>query len=103
MMNLSTIKTIKQLSRSLRADAEFEQQFKADPSKVLREIDLTGVPDTRVYHIVVASLGAAVLVSVLGAIAIALIAPAREIPDILVVISSAAVGALAGLLTARPS
>lgn len=54
------------------------------------------VPDTGVYRIAVYSISIAVLVSVCGAVLLAF--KAQDIPDIISVISGAAIGALAGMI-----
>ncbi len=100
--SLHNIRTMNQLAASVRNNPEVEKQFKENPSKVLDEIASRGIPNTRVYQIVVVSLGAAILVALVGAIAIALTGQTDQIPDILVAIASASVGALAGLLAPQP-
>ena len=99
MANVSQIRTIGQLASSVRRDPELAKQLQEDPVKILDEINTFRIPNTRVYQIVVISLGAAVLVALAGAIAISLRDQTDQIPDILVAVASAAVGALAGLLT----
>lgn len=103
MAILRDIRSIDQLAATVRNDPELEKQFKENPTKILDEIRSSSIPDTRVYHIVVTSLGAAILIALLGAIAITLLGKfPTEIPDILVATASAAVGALAGLLAPQP-
>ena|SRR5271157_2254073 len=57
--------------------------------------------DVVIYRIVVGSLGAAVVLAVIGAIVLA--ALNKTSPEILVALGSAAVGALAGLLAPSPT
>ncbi|RXZ44312.1 hypothetical protein EBB06_06975 [Crenobacter cavernae] len=56
--------------------------------------------DVLLYRIVVSCLGAAMLIALIGAIALVVID--KETPDVLVAIGSAAIGALAGLLAPSP-
>ncbi len=58
------------------------------------------LPDTFVYRVVVVSLGATVVLTVLGAIAMSF--GGKTPPDLLTALGSAAVGALAGLLAPSP-
>ncbi len=59
--------------------------------------------DVWIYRIVVAALGLAVLVSLVGAIILAVWENDSETPQVLTAIGSAAVGALAGLLAPSPA
>ena len=100
MSKLSKIKNFEQLARSINQDPELAQKMKEDPVRTIEEITAAHVPDTVVYRIVVVALGLAILVALAGAIAIAMMQ--LTIPDILLSVASAAVGALAGLLTPLP-
>lgn len=102
MSDFTNIRSVNQLAITVRNDPELQKMMKENPSKILDEISSRQVPDTRVYRIVVSSLGGAVLVALIGAIAITITNSAKEIPDILIAISSAAVGGLAGLLAPQP-
>ncbi|MEM7069028.1 MAG: hypothetical protein AAF478_09100 [Pseudomonadota bacterium] len=104
MTNLSKITTLRQLSSSLRSNPELLEQMKTDPNTVLDQLSPNQIPDTRVYRIVVISLGAAIIIALVGAILITFYEKSgSEIPDILIATASAAVGALAGLLAPQPS
>lgn len=104
MSNLRAIRTLDQLFQSLQDDPALEQEMKENPSAFLERIKSARLPDTRVYRIVVSSLGAAIIIALIGAIAIVLYWGANtQIPDILVATAAAAIGALAGLLAPQPS
>lgn len=102
MVNLQKFNTTGELATAVRNNPELAKLIKDDPVKVLDEVSSGRIPDTNVYRIVVISLGTAVLLALVGAIAIALVQQTNQIPDILVAVASAAVGALAGLLAPQP-
>jgi len=89
------------------ADPQFVQDLQSDPKKALEQVT-SGTPlqtDVWIYRIVVLALGLTVLMAVGGAIYLAASAGNGQtvaIPEILVAIGSAAVGALAGLLAPAP-
>lgn len=103
MSEFKGIKTIGQLATRLKVDPDLEQQMKENPAEVIDQIVSWEMPNTTVYRIVVTSLGAAVLIALIGSILITLyLKEVNNIPDILVATASAAVGALAGLLAPQP-
>jgi hypothetical protein len=63
----------------------------------------TEVPDTFVYRVTVVVLGLAVLSVILAQLWITLARGAGSIPDGIIAIGSAAIGALAGLLAPTPA
>ncbi|MBR9891376.1 hypothetical protein GYB14_06745 [bacterium] len=80
-----------------RADETFANAIISDEGAAKREAKRI-LPDTPVYWLVVGSLGAAVMVSLLGAIVLMWNGNVTEAPDILIATASGAVGALAGIL-----
>lgn len=103
MRNQTFVKSIPQLAKMVDHDAEFAKRFKADPIEVLAEINSAQLPNTSVYRIVVSALAAAIIIALVGAIAITLtLENAVPIPDILIATAASAVGALAGLLAPQP-
>ena len=89
---------------------DLEQRLKENPVQALKESAARLQPtplstDTVIYRWVVIFLGMTVLVSILGAIVLTWrdTAAAKEPPQILTAIGSAAVGALAGLLAPSPA
>jgi hypothetical protein len=98
----TSLRTVGQLRVRVARDQGLRDALKADPETTLAGLDAEPIPDTWVYKIVVMSLGIVVLVCAVGAIYLAALTPAREIPDLLIALGSAAVGALAGLLAPSP-
>ena len=93
--------SVQELAEAAKNNPEIIEMFKKDPVKALETFATPLQTDKILYRIVVGSLGAAVLITLIGAIA--LVAFGRDTPEILVAIGSAAVGALAGLLAPSPS
>ena len=96
---------IRNLATIAASDAEFRQKLKDDPEAALKMAAATsGEPayrgDKAVYRIVVIALAAVMLVAAIGAIAISW--AGKTMPESLVALGSAAVGALAGLLAPSP-
>jgi hypothetical protein len=71
------------------------------PREIVKQARVPLEWDYWIYRIVVATLGLAVLASIGGAIFLS--AVTKDIPEVLVAIGSAAVGALAGLIAPPPS
>jgi hypothetical protein len=66
-------------------------------------VQQTGIPDTLIYRITVSVLGLAVLAVIVAQLWITLASPTTDIPEGLIAIGSAAIGALAGLLAPTPA
>ena len=91
-------RSVEELTKMIASDKSLEEEIKKDPIKGIAKIAEHPLElDKWIYRIVVLMLGLTVLLAACGAIYLAGIAQA-EIPDILIAIGSAAVGALAGLL-----
>lgn len=72
-------------------------ELRKELQKVVVEAEeKAGVPDTKVYRIIVRALGVVAVFALLGAIGLA--AVAKTIPESVVALGSAAIGALAGTL-----
>lgn len=83
--------------RSVHATEPLTQtQANALDEAVQESLSSYAVPDTSVYRIAVYALAIAVLISVCSAVVLA--AKSQTIPDIISVVSGAAIGALAGML-----
>jgi len=101
-VELMKVTSIEELTTMIAKDKSLEEEIKKDPIKGIAKIAEHPLEmDKWIYRIVVLMLGFTVLLAAYGAIYLAGIAKA-EIPDILIAIGSAAVGALAGLLTPTP-
>ena len=95
------------LVKNVLSDPAALARLPTDASEVLNDaadkaIAMTSLPDTWIYRIVVGSLGLVALIVVVGYIAHAMNGGAPAIPDGVIAIGSAAVGALAGLLAPSP-
>ena len=92
---------VQTLAERVAADPALAQQLKNDPATALKQLAAAGpVPDTWIYRIVVLSLGAAVLITLVSASILAGIG--KPIPEGIIAIGSAGAGALAGLLAPSP-
>ncbi len=105
--NRRPIGTLAELSRAVARDPGLVDEIKKDPVAAITS--LAGAPldtDVWIYRLVVGALGLAVLSAVIGAIYLTAMgqgAEGRKVPELLVAIGSAAVGALAGLLAPSPT
>jgi hypothetical protein len=86
---------VEMLGSKLR-DNEFLELARREPDAALGQIPLKPTEDVTLYRITVVVLGAVVLVAALGAVWLGYWA--QDVPELLVALGSAAVGALAGLL-----
>ena len=95
------------LTSNILSSPTLIQQLQADPAPVLREqasVAKASTPldtDPVIYRIVVGSLGGVLIVVAIGLIGLAWVK--SEIPQGLIALGSAAVGALAGLLAPSPA
>ena len=95
------VQSVAELAVRVAKDQTLANEIKANPAEALANLAAPLQSDAWIYRIVVISLGAAVLLAILGAFVLA--ALGKTIPDILTALGSAAVGALAGLLAPSPS
>ena len=99
------VDSVRELVTMIKKEKSLEEEIRKDPAKAIAKIiesPLKEVPsDIGIYRIVVSALGLTVLLAVSGGIYLA-VKPDTAIPDILVALGSAAVGALAGLLAPAP-
>ena len=80
--------------------AELEQDI-LEPREVVKQATAGPLQtDVWVYRMVVFSLGLTVLLALIGGVILALLG--KTIPEVLVALGSAAIGALAGLLVPAP-
>ncbi len=98
---------IETLAKTAESDTAFLDQMKADPVAALKAAAAGArtAPnplewDTWIYRIVVSALGLIALAAVGGGIA--LVAIGKTVPEILIALGSASVGAMAGLLAPSP-
>lgn len=100
------ITTIQELANKAATDTAFQARLQENPVGTLQEVaSNVGVPNTAVYIIVVTALSLTILIALVGAILLAWhVKDGKpvETPAIITALGSAAVGALAGLLTPIP-
>ena len=87
---------VNQLASKVRSDPQLAVQLQQDPVGTLDRLATPLETDVWVYRIVVTGLAVTVLTATVGGIILA--ARGSDVPEILVALGSAAVGALAGLL-----
>jgi len=96
------VDSVRELVTMIKKDKNLEEEIRKDPVKAITKIAESPLKtDKWIYRIVVSALGLAVLIIVIGGIYLAA-KPNTAIPDTLVALGSAAVGALAGLLAPAP-
>ena len=100
------VQSASELADRVAQDPQLQEQIKADPVTAIRELAASPLQtDALIYRRVVSALGLTVLIAVSGAIylnAISSAAYAHVVPDAVIALGSAAVGALAGLLAPSP-
>ena len=95
--------TVNQVLDLAARDDQFLADIKAEPIATLTRV--AGgqvVPDTKVYRLIVWFLGLIALVTTAGILALVAIKDSLAVPDGVIALGSAAVGALAGLLAPSP-
>ena len=101
------VQSASELADRVAQDPILQEQIRADPVTAIANL-VTPLPlqsDVWIYRMVVGALGLTVLIAVIGALYLAAMSSptwAYAIPDALVALGSAAVGALAGLLAPSP-
>ncbi len=101
MAELARYTTVRALQRASQDDPELVEAMRQDPIGTLRKVG-AAVPNNQVYRMAVWIIGAALLVSLVGAIIMMLRHPDQEVPAILVSTASAAIGVIAGMLAPQP-
>jgi hypothetical protein len=95
-----------ELADRVAQDPELQEQIKADPVRAIASLVTPLHTDVWIYRMVVGVLGLTVLIAVAGMIYLSAMSSkawSYAIPDALVALGSAAVGALAGLLAPSPA
>ena len=101
---MEELRSAKELKNFLLKDADFQEKVRQNPEAAIKGLNVGNPLDTDpwIYRLVVFFLGLTVLVAVLAGIILPM-NKIENIPQILVAIGSAAVGALAGLLAPSPT
>jgi hypothetical protein len=96
-----TYRYVQDLATAVEHDSNLKSQVAADPAATLRSLQ-EPIPDTGVYRILIAILGLAVLIALIGPLVLAGMGKQDAIPQSAIAIGSTAIGALAGLLAPSP-
>jgi hypothetical protein len=89
------------LAAKVAQDPQLASELKDKPAETLARLAAPLTWDFWIYRMVVLFLGLTVLAGVIGAIILSL--AGKDIPEALVALGAAAVGALAGLLAPSPA
>jgi hypothetical protein len=95
------VQSVSELAIKVAQDPALAKSIIANPAEAIAGLAAPLQTDVWIYRVVVISLGAAVVLAVLGAIGLAM--AGKESPELLTALGSAAVGALAGLLAPSPA
>ena len=98
---MEKVESVGELAAKVAADPELAEQIKREPAAAIAGVAAPLQSDRWIYRIVVTALGLVAVIAVLGLIIVALEEVA--IPDAVLALGSAAVGALAGLLAPSPT
>ena len=100
-MTRKSFERVDELAQEVARRPELAAEIKKDPAAALQQLAATPpVNDVWIYRLVVIALGLALLICVVAASLLA--GYGKVIPELLVAIGSAAVGALTGLLAPSP-
>ena len=93
------VETVEDLAEMIREDPELAKEIQRRPAEMIAELAAPLARDVWIYRIVVGALSLVAVLSMAGAIVVAVGTSGTPVPDAVVALGSAAVGALAGLLT----
>lgn len=100
------VQSASELADRVAQSPELQQQIKADPVTAIANLATPLDSDVWIYRMVVGALGLVVLIAITGAVYLATSSSKefiREVPDAVLALGSAAIGALAGLLAPSPA
>ena len=92
------VETVEDLAERVREDPELARVISSRPAEAIAELAAPLEYDVWIYRIVVGALSFVAIFSIVGAIVVAVGTNDTQVPDAVVALGSAAVGALAGLL-----
>ena len=95
------IESVRELAIRVAQDDQLAREIRDNPGEALARIAKPLQTDVWIYRIVVLVLGLAVLLTLMGAILLAL--KGKPFPEGAIALGSAAAGALAGLLAPSPA
>jgi hypothetical protein len=97
------VETVQDLAELVREDPALAREIQSRPAETIAELAAPLERDVWIYRIVVGALSLVAVVAVVGAILVAVSTDDTQVPDAVVALGSAAVGALAGLLAPQVS
>ena len=89
-----------ELAEIVAGSPELQEEMRADPTGTLQRLAAPLETDVWIYRAVVCSLGLTMILVIVGSCVLVLFD--KPIPDVLVAIGTASVGAIAGLLAPSP-
>jgi hypothetical protein len=89
-----------ELAEIVSESPELQEQMRADPAGTLQRLAAPLETDVWIYRTIVGALGLTMLLVIVGSCVLVLYD--KSIPDVLVAIGTASVGAIAGLLAPSP-
>jgi predicted phage tail protein len=92
------VETVQDLAELVREDPELAREIQSRPVETIADLAAPLENDVWIYRIVVGALSLVAVFSIVGAIVVAVATNDTQVPDAVVALGSAAVGALAGLL-----
>ena len=95
------VETTTELAAQVAQDPALQAEIRANPARAIADLAMPLQTDVWIYRMVVAALGLVVLIGISGTIYLA--NTPNGVPDALISLGSAAVGALAGLLAPSPA
>lgn len=90
--------SVEDLAEMVRDDPELAREIQSRPAEAIAALAAPLQRDVWIYRIVVGALSLVAVLSIVGAIVVAVGTNDTQVPDAVVALGSAAVGALAGLL-----
>jgi hypothetical protein len=97
-----TLERVRTIAANIASDASMAAEQKASLVMSLSSIATPLQTDRWIYRLVVITLGLTLIFTVIGGFALVLTGQTKPVPEGLIAIGSAAVGALAGLLAPSP-
>jgi hypothetical protein len=92
------VESVADLADLIREDPQLAREIQSRPAETIAELAAPLERDVWIYRIVVGALSLVAILSIVGAIVVAVGTTDTQVPDAVVALGSAAVGALAGLL-----
>jgi hypothetical protein len=92
------VESVEDLAEMVREDPALAREISSRPAEAIAELAAPLENDVWIYRIVVGALSLVAVMAIVGAIVVAVGTSDTQVPDAVVALGSAAVGALAGLL-----